>query len=128
MFLNVVLSNINIISLETDKRIYCIELYFFRGECNGRTGTFPASFVRIVDSFPGDIPPKGADLRSYIKAQSGIFNDNLTSNGDRRNHNDYMNTQNAFPNLTESLKALEPTFTGNYQPLNYNYIGKSIFL
>ena len=73
---------------------------------------FPASFVRIVDSFPGDVPPKGADLRCYLKAQSGIFNGNPASIVSSRNHNDYMNTQNAFPNLTESLRALDPTFQG----------------
>ena len=103
----------HILSQQTEHRIHYIQLYFCRGECNGRSGIFPASFVRIVDSFPGDIPPKGADLRCYLKAQSGKFNGNLTSNNTPRNHTDYMNTQNAFPNLTESLKALEPTFTGN---------------
>ena len=73
---------------------------------------FPASFVRIVDAFPGDVPPKGADLRCYLNAQSGICNGNLASIVSTRNHNDYMNTQNAFPNLTENLRALEPAFIG----------------
>ena len=99
-----------------------ISSFFFiynRGECNGRSGIFPASFVRIVDSFPGDIPPHGADLRCYLKAQSGVFNgmnasSNSKSGNSTRNNNDYMNTQNAFPNLSESLKALEPTITGIY--------------
>jgi len=87
--------------------------FVFRGECNGKNGIFPASFVRIVDSFPGDAPPIGADLRSYIKAQSGMFNGgSVLAGSSSRTHNDYMNTQNAFPNLTESLKVLEPSFTG----------------
>ena len=71
-----------------------------------------------MDSFPGDVPPQGADLRCYLKAQSGVFSGtnksgNNTNGNSSRNNNDYMNTQNAFPNLSESLKALEPTFTGN---------------
>ena len=85
---------------------------YCRGECNGKSGLFPSSFVRIVDSFPGDVPPDGADVRCYLKAQSGISNGKVESVGSTRNHNDYMNTQNAFPNLTESLQALEPKFQG----------------
>ena len=85
---------------------------YFRGECNGISGLFPASFVRIVDSFPGNVPPDGADVRCYLNAQSGISNGKVECIGSMRNHNDYMNTQNAFPNLTESLRALEPKFQG----------------
>ena len=40
---------------------------WYRGEANGRSGTFPSSFVRIIDSFPGDAPPDSADLSSYLK-------------------------------------------------------------
>ena len=66
-----------------------------------------------MDSFPGDAPPMGADLSSYMKAQSGMFNGGSVLGGSSsRTHNDYMNTQNAFPNLTESLKTLEPSYTG----------------
>ena len=83
-------------------------IFPFRGECNGKSGVFPAPFVRVVDSFPGDLPPQGADISCYLKAQSGTAQ-NVSSS---RNHNDYMNTRDTFPNLTESLKALEPSFTG----------------
>ena len=40
-----------------------------RGECGGRSGIFPASFVRIVSSFPGDAPGPGADPSSYLRAE-----------------------------------------------------------
>lgn len=40
-----------------------------RGECGGRSGIFPASFVRVVDAFPGDTPGPGADSSSYLRAE-----------------------------------------------------------
>ena len=40
---------------------------WYRGEANGKSGIFPSSFVRIIDSFPGDAPPDSADLSSYLK-------------------------------------------------------------
>ena len=44
-----------------------IDKDWYRGESDGKTGTFPASFVRIIDSFPGDAPPDSADISSYLK-------------------------------------------------------------
>ena len=44
-----------------------IDKDWYRGETDGKTGIFPASFVRIIDSFPGDVPPDSADLSSYLK-------------------------------------------------------------
>ena len=40
-----------------------------RGECGGRSGVFPASFVRVVDAFPGDRLGPGADPSSYLRAE-----------------------------------------------------------
>ena len=40
-----------------------------RGECGGRSGVFPASFVRGVDAFPGDTLGPGADPSSYLRAE-----------------------------------------------------------
>jgi hypothetical protein len=57
---------------------------FFRGESKGQTGIFPASFVRIIDSFPGPTPPASADLSMYL---------NASSNNSARGNNDYMNTR-----------------------------------
>ena len=61
-----------------------------RGECAGSSGIFPSSFVRIIDSFPGDIPT--ADISSYRGAES------------HQGH-EYDNTQPAFKGLDEGLKA-----------------------
>jgi hypothetical protein len=58
--------------------------HFFSGESKGQTGIFPASFVRIIDSFPGPVPPVTADLSMYLKA---------SSNNPGRGNNDYMNTR-----------------------------------
>ena len=44
-----------------------IDKDWYRGEADGKSGTFPASFVRIIDSFPGDTPPISADISSYLK-------------------------------------------------------------
>ena len=44
-------------------------LLFCRGVCGGRSGIFPSSFVRIIDSFPGDAPGPGADPSSYLRAE-----------------------------------------------------------
>ena len=44
-----------------------IDKDWYRGEANGKSGIFPSSFVRIIDSFPGDAPPDSADLSSYLK-------------------------------------------------------------
>ena len=81
-----------------------------------------------MDSFPGDVPPQGADLRCYLKAQSGVFSGknksrNSTSVNSARSNNDYMNTQNAFPNLSESLKALEPAINGK----QYNFLTRMCY-
>ena len=57
---------------------------YCRGESKGQTGIFPASFVRIIDSFPGPTPPAEADLSMYLKA---------SSNNPARGNNDYMNTR-----------------------------------
>ena len=86
-----------------------------------------------MDSFPGDLPPHGADLRCYLKAQSGVFNgmnasSNPKSGNSTRNNNDYMNTQNAFPNLSESLKALEPSITGIYYQIYFLICGDEFLL
>ncbi len=40
---------------------------WYRGEANGKSGIFPSSFVRIIDSFPGNGPPDSADVSSYLK-------------------------------------------------------------
>ena len=40
---------------------------FFRGELSGKSGIFPASFVRIIDSFPGSSPPEHADTKPYTQ-------------------------------------------------------------
>ena len=45
------------------------DLCIVRGECSGRSGIFPSSFVRIIDSFPGDTPGPGTDSSSYLRAE-----------------------------------------------------------
>ena len=40
-----------------------------RGEIAGKTGIFPCSFVRIIDSFPGDWPGPGGDASAYLRAE-----------------------------------------------------------
>ena len=72
-------------------------LFFSRGESKGRTGIFPASFVRIVDSFPGPVPPATADVTMYL---------NATSNNSSRGNNDYMNTRYVFFGLLASQGRL----------------------
>ena len=52
---------------------------------------------------------------------------NPKSGNSTRNNNDYMNTQNAFPNLSESLKALEPTITGIYYSIFLNTSANNSF-
>ena len=42
---------------------------FARGESAGKTGIFPCSFVRIIDSFPGDWPGPGGDASAYLRAE-----------------------------------------------------------
>jgi hypothetical protein len=70
---------------------------WYRGESNGKSGIFPSTFVRIIDSFPGDVPPASADLSSYLNAGKTA-----------RTAGDYMNTRNAFQGLEENLKVLGP--------------------
>ena len=53
---------------------------WYRGENQrGQSGIFPSSFVRIVDSFPGDAPPDSADLSSYLKKTQRYENTVLLS-------------------------------------------------
>ena len=53
---------------EMIKIIEIVDKDWYRGENQqGQSGIFPSSFVRIVDSFPGDAPPDSADLSSYLK-------------------------------------------------------------
>ena len=47
---------------------YYTNAVIIRGETGGRSGIFPAAFVRIIDSFPGDVPGPGADPSSYLRA------------------------------------------------------------
>ena len=54
---------------------------FGRGETAGKTGIFPCSFVRIIDSFPGDWPGPEGDASAYLRAEesSGHEYDNTRS-------------------------------------------------
>ena len=52
---------------------------------------------------------------------------NPKSGNSTRNNNDYMNTQNAFPNLSESLKALEPIITGIYYFIYFLKYGYQLY-
>jgi len=72
------------------KITHIIDKDWYRGECAGSSGIFPASFVRIIDSFPGDVPT--ADSSSYRGAEF------------HQGH-EYDNTQPAFKGLDEGLKA-----------------------
>ncbi len=64
-----------------------------RGECKGRSGTFPSSFVRVIDAFPGSEPPPNADLKSYLDAP-------------KHKANEYQNTRNQFAGLEDGLKKM----------------------
>ena len=57
----------NLVQGEIIKITEIVDKDWYRGEANGKSGIFPSSFVRIVDSFPGDAPPDSADLSSYLK-------------------------------------------------------------
>ena len=57
----------DLVNGEIVKITQIIDKDWYRGEANGKTGIFPASFVRIIDAFPGDAPPDSADLSSYLK-------------------------------------------------------------
>ena len=62
-----------------------------RGECGGRTGVFPSSFVRVVDAFPGD-GPAGGDCSSYLGA-------------DLHSGHEYDNTRPVWGGLDSGLRA-----------------------
>ena len=58
---------IDLVNGEIIKITQIIDKDWYRGESHGKSGIFPASFVRIIDAFPGDTPPDSADLSSYLK-------------------------------------------------------------
>ena len=61
-----------------------IDRDWYRGETKGgAAGIFPASFVRVVDAFPGDAPSASANVRPYLEAG-------------KHKGNEYMNTANQF--------------------------------
>jgi len=75
------------------KIVEVIDKDWYRGEVNGRVGIFPSSFVRVIDSFPGDNPPPDADLKSYLDAPA-------------RKPEEYANTRQAFQGLEEGLREV----------------------
>ena len=72
-----------------------IDRDWYRGETKGGAarGIFPASFVRVVDAFPGDAPSASANVRPYLEAG-------------RHKGNEYMNTANQFRGLEEAMRAM----------------------
>ncbi len=75
------------------KIVEIVDKDWYRGECKGRSGTFPSSFVRVIDAFPGCQPPPDADVSSYLDAE-------------RHKHNEYQNTRDTFASLEEGLKRI----------------------
>ena len=72
-----------------------IDRDWYRGETKGGAarGIFPASFVRVVDAFPGDAPSASANVRPYLEAG-------------KHKGNEYMNTANQFRGLEEAMRAM----------------------
>jgi len=82
---------------QTVKITHIIDKDWYRGECSGSSGIFPASFVKIIDSFPGDIPGLMADTTPYMKA------------ADAGGH-EYSNTTPAYKGLDEGLRSAFGSF------------------
>ena len=77
-----------------------------RGECGGNSGVFPASFVRIIDAFPGTIPSASCTL-SYRsgRAAPSPCSRHVPRDAEQHQGNEYDNTRPAFGDLDAGLKA-----------------------
>ena len=84
---------IDLVEGDIVKIVEIIDKDWYRGEANGVLGVFPASFVRVVDAFPGDAPPASANLKPYLDAP-------------KHKKNEYMNTKNSLKGLEEGLRSI----------------------
>lgn len=81
---------IDLVEGDIVKIVEIIDKDWYRGEVKNKSGIFPASFVRIIDSFPGNRPPSSANVKPYTDAAN-------------HKNNEYMNTKAAFSGLEEGL-------------------------
>eukprot|EP00094_Tigriopus_californicus_P005635 TCALIF_05432-PA protein Name:"Similar to DNMBP Dynamin-binding protein (Homo sapiens)" AED:0.05 eAED:0.05 QI:0/0.53/0.43/1/0.8/0.87/16/1294/2068 len=84
---------IDLVAGEIVKIVEIIDRDWYRGEARGQTGIFPASFVKIVDAFPGDTPKAEANVKPYVEAN-------------QHKGNEYMNTRNTFEVMEKGLKSM----------------------
>ena len=76
------------------KIVEIVDKDWYRGVCKGRSGIFPASFVRIIDAFPDSTALHSRDAtKPYTEAE-------------KHKKNEYMNTRNTFGQLEDCLKSM----------------------